>query len=128
MKKIFQEKLSTMEKFFNNKLFPMHKVVGESSVQLLAKIRRKLGFGKKIKIGHGGTLDPFASGLIVVATGKSTKLLSDVSGLDKEYIAVGLLGKNSETGDPTGRVSRDLLKSGFKSGMTRDEIDSCLKN
>lgn len=57
------------------------------------------------QIGHTGTLDPFATGLLIVGIGKATKELSKLVGLDKEYIATLKLGATSDTYDRTGKVS-----------------------
>jgi len=60
-------------------------------------IRRK--YGKKIKVGHAGTLDPLATGLLVLCTGKMTKKITDFSELDKEYIAEITFGATTPTYD-----------------------------
>ena len=57
-------------------------------------IRSALGI-KKIKVGHAGTLDPLATGLMVICTGKATKMVNNLIGLDKEYIATIYLGKTT---------------------------------
>lgn len=49
-------------------------------------------FGKRLKVGHAGTLDPKATGLLVICTGKNTKKINDLTGLDKEYEGVITLG------------------------------------
>ncbi|MCD6459915.1 tRNA pseudouridine(55) synthase TruB [bacterium] len=63
------------------------------------------------KVGHGGTLDPIASGLLVLFLGKTTKLAQTYSNEDKEYIAVMALGADTFTNDGTGEV---LAKSDYK--------------
>lgn len=54
---------------------------------------------KKIKIGHAGTLDPLASGLLIICTGKKTKQISDIQNADKEYIAKVKLGETTPSFD-----------------------------
>jgi len=68
---------------------------------------------KKIKISHMGTLDPFATGLIILGFGKATKRSGSFLALDKEYVAQGKMGVLTETLDLTGKVaatSRVLTK------------------
>lgn len=59
---------------------------------------------KKVKVGHTGTLDPFATGLLVLLIGKGTKRANEFLKLDKEYIATVRLGARSTTGDPEGEI------------------------
>jgi tRNA pseudouridine55 synthase len=56
------------------------------------------------KVGHGGTLDPFATGLLILGTGKETKNLSQISNSTKEYIATIEFGKRTDTFDVTGNI------------------------
>ena len=78
-----------------------------SSFGVVAKLRAKLRdeFGHKIKVGHTGTLDPFATGLLILLSGKMTKKSNDFLKLDKEYIATLKLGFTSTTGDPEGEIT-----------------------
>ena len=61
-------------------------------------IRHKLGI-KKIKVGHAGTLDPLASGLMIICTGKATQRINEFLGLDKEYIATIHMGETTPSFD-----------------------------
>jgi tRNA pseudouridine55 synthase len=61
-------------------------------------IRSSLGI-KKIKVGHAGTLDPLASGLMIICTGKATKRIDEFRDLDKEYVATFHLGKTTPSYD-----------------------------
>jgi len=83
------------------------KPAGITSFGVVARIRRVLSekAGKKVKVGHTGTLDPFATGLLILLTGKKTKESDKFLKLDKEYIAELYLGKVSTTGDPEGLIS-----------------------
>ncbi len=56
------------------------------------------------KTGHGGTLDPFASGLLILATGKHTRYLSEFQQAPKTYSGKGVLGIQTTTGDPEGEI------------------------
>lgn len=80
---------------------------GMTSFGVVARVRRVLSqqAGMKIKIGHTGTLDPFATGLLILCVGKETKNAMDYTKLDKVYEATVRLGQTSTTGDPEGQVS-----------------------
>lgn len=69
---------------------------------VVARMRRICGTRK---VGHGGTLDPMATGVLIVAVGKATKLLTYVSGLDKSYAATIRLGESTVTDDAEGDVT-----------------------
>jgi tRNA pseudouridine55 synthase len=79
------------------------KPVGLTSHDVVAAVRRSLGGPKT---GHAGTLDPFASGLLIVLVGKATRLQSRLMGLPKRYETVARLGFTSTTGDPEGEIAR----------------------
>ena len=79
----------------------INKPINLTSHDVINKLRRKL----KIKrIGHAGTLDPFASGVLIVGVGQGTKCLQFLEILDKEYLGVIKLGIKTNTGDLTGEV------------------------
>lgn len=82
------------------------KPAGISSFGVVAKVRGRLKseFGHKIKVGHTGTLDPFATGLLILLTGKMTKKSNEFLKLDKIYEATLKLGYTSTTGDPEGEI------------------------
>jgi tRNA pseudouridine55 synthase len=77
------------------------KPVGMTSHDVVAAVRRALG---GVKTGHAGTLDPFASGLLLVLLGAATKLQSRLMALPKRYETVARLGSVSSTGDPEGEI------------------------
>ncbi len=79
---------------------------GISSFGCVAKVRGRLKaeFGHKVKVGHTGTLDPFATGLLILLSGKMTKKSNEFLKKDKEYIATMKLGFTSTTGDPEGEI------------------------
>ena len=82
------------------------KPAGMTSFGVVARLRRVLSkeAGKKVKVGHTGTLDPFATGLMILLTGKRCRDAGDFSKLDKWYEAEITLGKRSSTGDPEGEI------------------------
>ena len=83
------------------------KPAGISSFGVVARVRRYLTnhAGHKVKVGHCGTLDPFATGLLILVSGKFTKRAGEFSGLDKTYQATICLGSESTTGDPEGEIA-----------------------
>jgi tRNA pseudouridine55 synthase len=76
------------------------KPAGPSSFALVAALRRRTG----ARTGHTGTLDPFATGLLVLLSGAATRLAPSFSGLDKEYVTDVDLTATTSTGDPEGDV------------------------
>ncbi|MBL8160115.1 tRNA pseudouridine(55) synthase TruB [Candidatus Saccharibacteria bacterium] len=95
------------------------KPAGMTSFGVVARVRRQLGdhlaattaagqgTGKrpKVKVGHTGTLDPFATGLMILVVGKECRNAGTFSKLDKVYEATFRLGQTSSTGDPEGEIT-----------------------
>jgi tRNA pseudouridine55 synthase len=83
------------------------KPAGITSFGVVARVRRQLSeqVGHRVKVGHAGTLDPFATGLMLILTGKFTKKAGEYSKLDKVYLATIRLGETSTTGDPEGEIT-----------------------
>ena len=115
MKKTFQ--------FLEGEVLLINKPLHWTSFQLVNKLRwiikKKLGI-KKIKVGHSGTLDPLASGLMIICTGKKTKEISQHQAAEKEYIATLKLGATTPSYDgeteetyfyPTKHISKELIIS-----------------
>jgi tRNA pseudouridine55 synthase len=94
-----------------------------TSFGVVARIRRVLSMdaGKKVKVGHTGTLDPFATGLMILVIGQECKRAGVYTKLDKVYEATFILGQESTTGDPEGELTNisDIQPS-------RDEIEAVL--
>lgn len=93
---------------------------GPTSHDIVDAVRKATGVRK---VGHAGTLDPFASGLLLLAVGKATKSISQFVGLDKEYIAELRFGATSDTMDRTGKIS-DSAPS--KSAIDRKSLEEAL--
>lgn len=89
-----------------DKIILIDKPAGISSFGVVAKVRGRLKaeFGRKIKVGHTGTLDPFATGLLILLSGKMTKKSNEFLKKDKVYEATLKLGYISTTGDPEGEI------------------------
>ncbi len=83
------------------KILFIDKPKGITSFDVIRLLRKKLGIKK---MGHAGTLDPFATGLLIIGINEGTKHLSEYMGLSKTYVMDVLLGKRTETGDPEGMV------------------------
>lgn len=77
------------------------KPAGVTSHDVVARLRRERG----LRAGHAGTLDPFATGLLLVGLGRATKLQRFLVGLPKTYLATARLGWRSSTGDPDGELT-----------------------
>ena len=107
-----------------NEIILIDKPTGMSSFGVVARVRRILTEEenrrrlvvsqqtgqpyqrvKRVKVGHTGTLDPFATGLLILLTGENTKRAGEFLKLDKEYIATLRLGAISTTGDPEGEIT-----------------------
>jgi len=78
------------------------KPAGMSSHDVVARVRRSLA---GVKTGHAGTLDPFATGLLLVLVGRATKSQQLLMGLPKRYEVLARLGARSSTGDPEGDIT-----------------------
>lgn len=116
------------------------KPAGVSSFAVVARVRRELSDQaglveikgkdgavrqkrKRVKVGHAGTLDPFATGLLIILAGKATKRAGDFLKLDKEYEATIELGKVSTTGDVEGEIS----ETGSGKVSTLAEVEEVLQ-
>jgi tRNA pseudouridine55 synthase len=82
------------------------KPAGVTSHDVVARVRRQLSeeAGRRVKVGHAGTLDPFATGLLLVLVGRATRAQRFLMGLPKTYRAVARLGWASDTGDRDGNL------------------------
>lgn len=100
------------------------KPAGVTSFGVVARVRRVLSkqAGKKTKVGHTGTLDPFATGLMILVVGKECKNAGYYTKLDKVYEATITLGKTSTTGDPEGELTAVSLEQ-----PTKEQIETALE-
>lgn len=97
-----------------------------TSADVVRKIKfqlRKCGY-PKIKIGHAGTLDPLATGILLVCIGRATKLVEKLQGEEKEYVAELMLGATTPSGDlehdidhhyPTEHITRESVEEALRS-------------
>ena len=87
-----------------NGLLLVNKPQNMTSFDVVAIMRKKLHIKK---IGHSGTLDPMAEGVLLLLIGKATKILPYLENTDKEYIATFELGKQTDTEDIWGKVTEE---------------------
>jgi len=100
------------------------KPAGMTSHDVVARIRRATGHRR---VGHTGTLDPFATGVLVVLVGRATRLAQFLSGAEKEYEATIRLGYATDTGDVTGqRVTSFTTETQRHTEIHREEIESAM--
>ncbi len=102
----------------------VNKPQGITSFGVVKILRRKL---KIRRIGHGGTLDPLATGVLVILAGKATKKFQEIISYPKEYIAQIKLGENTSTGDAQGKVIESFPQEKLDS-VRREDIEEALKN
>lgn len=96
------------------------KPAGPTSHDVVARVRRIL---KVRRVGHTGTLDPFATGVLVICVGRATRLVQFLAGSDKEYLAKMRLGLATDTGDPTGKALPGAISA---SEVTKESLVSAL--
>jgi len=120
---MLSEKLSVFEE---GQLLLFNKPMYWTSFDLVNKVRIMIRstFGiKKIKVGHAGTLDPLATGLMIICTGKATKKINEFSDLDKEYVATLHFGETTPSFDletetdakyPVDQINAELLEIEMK--------------
>lgn len=96
------------------------KPVGPTSHDMVARVRKAAGTRR---VGHAGTLDPFASGLLILLLGKATRLSEHLLGLDKEYEATARLGVETASADPEGEVVRESQDWKL---LSRDQVAGAL--
>jgi tRNA pseudouridine55 synthase len=86
-----------------------------TSFDVIRKLRKQTGIRT---FGHAGTLDPFATGLLIIAVNKYTRLLALLDNAEKEYTATMVLGTATSTGDPEGDIIQTIVRQ-----ITLDEIE-----
>ncbi len=111
----------TSEDYLNGQVLLIDKPLKWSSFQAVNKLKyaliNQLGLPKKFKIGHAGTLDPLASGLLIVCTGKYTKNISEIQGQAKEYTGTFFIGATTPSYD---------LETAINQNFPTDHIDEAL--
>lgn len=113
-----------------NRILLIDKPQDWTSHDVVAKVRNlfKKEAGRKVKVGHTGTLDPFATGLLILVIGNYTKRAAEFSKLDKIYEAELTLGATSSTGDIEGEIKEYRGEEGikYKAEPSREKINKAL--
>ena len=103
-------------------VLPVDKPSGPTSHDVVAAARRGLGVRR---VGHTGTLDPFASGLLLLCVGRTTRIAEYLLALDKEYVAVARLGLATDTEDAEGETVAEA-DPGRLAALERGEVEAVL--
>src|SRR5947209_7444845 len=101
------------------------KPAGLTSHDVVARVRKLLG---ERRVGHTGTLDPFATGVLVVMVGRATRLAQFLSGAEKEYEGTVRLGYATDTGDLTGERRAGEIEDLKNMGLKDDEIQAAIES
>lgn len=121
-----EEKLNIFEE---GKILLMDKPVYWTSFDLVNKVRimlrETLGL-RKLKVGHAGTLDPLASGLMILCTGKATKRIEEYSGMDKEYTSEIFLGATTPSYDLETEIDATYITAHITEAQVRKALEKFL--
>src|SRR5258705_5215327 len=101
------------------------KPAGMTSHDVVDDLRRILHVRR---VGHTGTLDPFATGLLVILIGRATRLAQFLSGIEKEYEAIIRLGYSTDTGDITGQRLPDPENLHSTGPWSSEQIEAALES
>ncbi|MDX1326301.1 MAG: tRNA pseudouridine(55) synthase TruB [Arenibacter sp.] len=119
----------TKEEFLEGKLLLIDKPLGWSSFQAVNSLKwaiRKKFQLKKIKIGHAGTLDPLATGLLLICTGKATKTINELQGQEKEYTGSFTLGATTPSYDLETEVDKHYPTDHITEAMIHEATSAFL--
>ena len=103
-----------------DKILPVNKPVGMTSYDVIRRFKQTVH--PDYKIGHGGTLDPFADGVLLLLLGHATKKMGELSMLPKTYRAVAKLGARSDTLDVTGKLK--IRRQTIDVSLTKEKIQA----
>ncbi len=123
--------MKTKEDFLNGQVLLIDKPLGWSSFQAVNKLKwaiRKKFQLKKIKIGHAGTLDPLATGLLIICAGKFTKRIPEFQGLAKEYTGTITLGASTPSYDLETEVDKTYPMAHITEALIRKTTEQFLGN
>ena len=105
-------------------ILPVYKPVGITSFDVIRNFKRSVH--PDFKIGHGGTLDPFADGVLLLLLGKATKKMNELSELPKTYKAIARLGASSDTLDNTGEIEQTIVNYEYQK-ITLEQMTTAAK-
>jgi tRNA pseudouridine55 synthase len=122
--------LTTAEDYQNGQILLIDKPLNWSSFQAVNKIKyaliNKVGLPKKFKIGHAGTLDPLASGLLIICTGKFTKTISELQGQAKEYTGKFFIGATTPSYDLETEIDNNFPISHINDELIHETVKQFL--
>jgi len=118
------------EDFLNGQIILIDKPLHWTSFQAVNKMKyaliNKAGLPKKFKIGHAGTLDPLASGLLLVCTGKFTKRITELQGQAKEYTGTFYIGATTPSYDLETEIDETFATSHIDEGLIHETVKQFL--
>lgn len=109
----------------NPGIYLVHKPVGDTSFSVVRTFMEEIratALKAKLPVCHGGTLDPFAEGLLLLLVGQATRLMEFLHSVPKRYVAEVAWGAETDNGDPLGRV----VSCGDASALTPEALDAAL--
>lgn len=122
--------MKTAEDFLNGQIILIDKPLHWTSFQAVNKMKyaltNKAGLPKKFKIGHAGTLDPLASGLLLVCTGKFTKRISELQGQAKEYTGTFFIGATTPSYDLETEIDETFDTSHIDESLIHETVKQFL--
>ncbi|WP_396194702.1 tRNA pseudouridine(55) synthase TruB [Flavobacterium sp.] len=122
--------MKTAEDFLQGQVLLIDKPLTWSSFQAVNKLKyvlkRKYDLPKKFKIGHAGTLDPLATGLLIVCTGKFTKMIPEIQGQAKEYTGTIVLGATTPSYDKETEVDATFPTEHITEALIQETIPQFL--
>jgi tRNA pseudouridine55 synthase len=120
----------TIEKYQEGQVLLIDKPLNWSSFQAVNKLKHhlinKVGLPKKFKIGHAGTLDPLATGLLIVCTGKFTKTISEIQGQAKEYTGTFYIGATTPSYDLETEINETFLTAHIDEALIYKTVEQFL--
>jgi len=122
--------LKTVEDYLNGQIILIDKPLHWTSFQAVNKMKyaliNKAGLPKKFKIGHAGTLDPLASGLLLVCTGKFTKRITELQGQAKEYTGTFFIGATTPSYDLETEIDQTFDISHINESLVHETVKQFL--
>ena len=123
--------MKTAEDFLNGQIILIDKPLHWTSFQAVNKMKyaliNKAGLPKKFKIGHAGTLDPLASGLLLVCTGKFTKRITELQGQAKEYTGTFFIGATTPSYDLETEIDETFDTSHIDESLIHETVKQFLR-
>ncbi|WP_366185306.1 tRNA pseudouridine(55) synthase TruB [Flavobacterium ovatum] len=120
----------TAEDYLNGQIILVDKPLKWSSFQAVNKLKyaliNNIGLPKKFKIGHAGTLDPLATGLLIVCTGKFTKIISEIQGQAKEYTGTFYIGATTPSYDLETEIDQEYPISHINEALIHKTVKQFL--